>query len=49
MVRFSACLAVVGRHGLALTLVTQYDIDRIHAIEARISECLETGSGHVQS
>ena len=34
----STCTVSIGRQGLALSLITQYDIDRIHAIEDRISE-----------
>lgn len=28
-----------GRHGIAITLVTQYDIHLVHAIEEQISKC----------
>jgi ATP-dependent RNA helicase DDX49/DBP8 len=30
--------ARAGRHGLALSLITEFDIDRIHAIEDQRSE-----------
>jgi ATP-dependent RNA helicase DDX49/DBP8 len=29
----STCNVFIGRHGLALSLITEFDIDRIHAIE----------------
>jgi hypothetical protein len=34
----STCNVFIGRHGLALSLITEFDIDRIHAIEDQRSE-----------
>lgn len=34
-----------GRHGVAVTLVTQYDIHLVHAIEEQISKLDKGGSG----
>jgi len=33
----SVCLVSIGRDGMAITLVTQYDIQRLHNIESHIS------------
>ena len=38
--RLTDCTVVVGRGGLAIALVTQYDIQRVKNIEAEISKLL---------